>query len=130
MYGVGRTALWIPRGRNLTIKNNILVHDQANAAIEVMKTAVDQGPHSIDRNLYWDMQDGTRVGRWGDNSTRNLANWQTSCKCDGAAVSGNPLFMSVSLGSEDFRLRSSSAARGAGEGNKDLGAYPSALTKR
>jgi hypothetical protein len=130
VFGISRTALWIARGKNLTIKNNILIHDRANAAIELTSTAVDQGPHSIDHNLYWDMQDGTRVGRWGDRSTRDLANWQTSCKCDSVAFSVNPLFTSVSAGSEDFRLSSSSPARGAGEGDIDLGAYPSALTKR
>jgi hypothetical protein len=129
VYNVGRSALSIGRGRNLIIKNNILVHDQANAAIELTKTAVGQGPHSIDHNLYWDMQDGTRVGRWGDYWTRNLANWRKSCKCDAAALSVNPLFMSISAGSEDFRLRPSSAARGTGEGDIDLGAYSSALTK-
>jgi hypothetical protein len=82
-------------------------------------TAAGQGPHSIDHNLYWDMKDGTRVGRWGDYVTRNLTNWRRSCKCDGAALSVNPLFMSVSAGSEDFRLRPSSAAS-----EMDLGAYP------
>jgi hypothetical protein len=129
VYGVGRNALWIARGRNLTVKNNILVHDQANASIELTKTAVNQGPHNIDHNLYWDTQDGTKVGRWGDYWTRNLANWRRSCKCDGAGLSVNPLFLNVSAGSEDFRLRSSSAARGTGEGDIDLGAYSSALTE-
>ena len=130
VYGVGRNALWVVRGRNLTVKNNILVHNQANAAIELTKTAVDQGPHTIDRNLYWDMRDGARVGRWGDNLTLNLADWRRSCECDAVALTVNPLFMNVSTGSEDFRLSSSSPARGVGENNKDLGAYPSALTKR
>jgi hypothetical protein len=129
VYGTGRNAIWVARGRNLTVKNNILVHDQGNAAIELTKTAVNQGPHNIDHNLYWDTQDGTRVGRWGDYWTRNLTNWRRSCKCDGAALNVNPLFMSVSAGSEDFRLRSSSAALGTGEGDIDLGAYSSALTK-
>jgi hypothetical protein len=119
--------VWIARGRNLTVKNNILVHDQANAAIDLRKTAVDQGPHRIDYNLYWDMRDGTKVGKWGDYWARNLPNWRKACKCDGAARSVDPLFMSVSPGSEDFRLRSSSAARGTGEGDIDLGAYSSAL---
>jgi hypothetical protein len=128
VYGVGRTALWIARGRNLAVKNNILVHDRANAAIELMTTAVDQGPHSIDHNLYWDMKDGTSVGRWGDYSTRNLENWQTACKCDRTALSIDPLFTSASV--EDFRLGSSSPARGIGEDNKDLGVYPSVLTRR
>jgi hypothetical protein len=130
VYGIGRTGLWIARGRNLTVKNNILVHDRANAAIELTSTAVDQGPHSIEYNLYWDMRDGTSVGRWGDYSTRNLGNWQSACNCDRTALSIDPSFMSVSAGSEDFRLGSSSPARGVGEGNKDLGAQPSALTKR
>jgi Right handed beta helix region len=129
VYGVGRTALWIARGKNLTIKNNILIHNQGNAAIELTNVAVNQGPHSIDYNLYWDMRDGSSVGRWGDNITRDLANWQKSCSCDGAALSINPQFMSVFPGSEDFRLTLSSAARGAGEGKKDLGAYPAAPTK-
>ena len=65
VHGVARNALWIARGRNLTVKNNILVHDQATVSIEFTKTAIDQGPHSIDHNLYWDMQNGTRVGQWG-----------------------------------------------------------------
>ena len=90
MHGVGRNALWVARGRNLTVKNNILVHDRANAAIEITKMAVNQGPHKIDHNLYWDMKDGTKVGRWGDYWTRNLANWRRSCKCDGAALSVYP----------------------------------------
>jgi hypothetical protein len=127
VYGVARNALWIVRGRNLTVKNNIFVHDRANAGIEITKTSVNQGPHDIDHNLYWDMQDGTRVGRWGDYVTRNLTNWRRSCKCDSASLSVNPLFLSVSTGSEDFRLRPSSAARGTGEGDIDLGAYSSAL---
>lgn len=108
--------------QNLTVKNNILVHDQANSAIELIKTAVDQGVHKIDYNLYWDMKDGTKVGKWGDYRTLNLANWRKACKCDAAALSVDPLFMSVSAGSEDFRLRSSSAARGNGEGGIDMGA--------
>jgi parallel beta-helix repeat protein len=123
VYGIGRSALWIARGRNLTVKNNILVHDQANAAIEITKTAVKQGPHHIDHNLYWDMKEGMKVGRWGDYVTRDLANWRRSCQCDGAALSVNPSFVSVSSGSEDFRLRSFSAARAAGEGDINLGAY-------
>jgi hypothetical protein len=123
VYGVGRNAMWIARGKTLTIKNNILVLEKPNAVIELTKTAVDQGPHSIDHNLYWDAKDGTKVGRWGDHLIRNLTNWRTSCKCDNASLSVNPSFVSVSAGSEDFRLRSTSAARDAGEGDVDLGAY-------
>ena len=92
VYGISRAALWIARGRNLTIKNNILIHDQANAGIELRQTAIDQGPHRIDHNIYWDMQDGTRIGRWGDYRTLNLTNWRKVCKCDSAALSTNPLF--------------------------------------
>jgi hypothetical protein len=123
VYGVSRAALWIARGRNLTVKNNILIHDRGNAALELTKTAVDHRPHNIDYNLYWDMKDGSKVGRWGDYRTHNLSNWRKSCKCDWAGFSINPLFVSTADGSEDLRLRSSSPARNAGEGNIDLGAY-------
>jgi parallel beta-helix repeat protein len=125
VYGISRAALWIARGNNLTIKNNILVHDQANVGIELTHTAVNQGPHNIDHNLYWDMKDGTKVGRWGDYWTRNLTNWRQACQCDSEGLSTNPLFMSVAYGSENFRLSSLSPARRAGEGGVDLGAYQS-----
>jgi parallel beta-helix repeat protein len=129
VYNVGRVALWVAMGRNLTIKNNILVHNHGDAAIELSNIAVDQGPHNINYNLYWDMGDGIAVGRWGNYSTLNLTNWQNSCKCDGSALGVDPLFISVLDRSEDFHLQSSSPARGSGEGNKDLGADPSLLTK-
>jgi hypothetical protein len=129
VYGVGTTALLVATGRNVTVKNNILVHNNANAAIEVTATAVENGPHIINHNLYWDMQDGTKVGRWGDDATHDLATWRRSCGCDEVALSLNPLFMNTSAGSEDFRLGESSPARTAGEGGRELGASPSALTR-
>ena len=85
VYDIHRAALYIARGRNITVRNNILVHDQSNASIQLTKTAVSQGPHSIDHNQYWDMDDGTKVGKWGDYRTLNLANWRQACKCDSAA---------------------------------------------
>lgn len=91
VYDVHRAALYIACGRNITVRNNILVHDQSNASIQLTKTAVSQGPHSIDHNVYWDMNDGTKVGKWGDYQILNLANWRKSCKCDGDALSVNPL---------------------------------------
>ena len=85
VYDIHRAALYIARGRNITVRNNILVHDQSNASIQLTKTAVSQGPHSIDHNHYWDMDNGTKVGKWGDYRTLNLANWRQACKCDSAA---------------------------------------------
>jgi parallel beta-helix repeat protein len=125
VFSISRNALWIARGKNLTVKNNILLHNQANASIELTGPAVYQGPHNIDHNLYWDMKDGTKIGRWGDFWTRNLTNWRQACKCDSEALSTNPLFMSVVHGSENLRLSSFSPARRAGEGGVDLGAYQS-----
>jgi hypothetical protein len=122
VFGIGRTALWIARGSNLVIKNNILVHNRANAAIELTNTAVNQGPHTIDHNLYWDMSDGSRVGRWGDSTTRNLTSWRQLCTCDPKGLSSDPVFMSLVPGSENLSLTSSSPARGAGDGGTDLGA--------
>jgi hypothetical protein len=124
VFGVGRSPLFVARGYNLTIKNNILVHKQTTG-IDVASTAITQGPHSIDYNLYWDMNNGTRVGRWGDPTDRNLADWRQLCECDSKAISSDPLFMNLLSGSEDLRLTSSSPARGAGEGRVDLGAYNS-----
>jgi parallel beta-helix repeat protein len=118
-------AIWVRRGNNLTIKNNIFHHNNATAGIEVHSTAVGQGPHTIAYNFYWDMNEGTKVGRWGDFTTRNLTTWRQSCNCDAGARSGDPLFISVANGHEDFRLSPSSPARGAGEGGVDIGAYQS-----
>ncbi len=128
VYSISRTALWVARGRNLSIKNNILVHDRGIASIDLTKIAIAQGPHSIDHNLYWDMNNGTSIGRWGDYWTRNLTNWRKACRCDPAALSTTPSFMSSVVGVEDFELRPTSAARKAGEGDIDLGAYPFAPT--
>jgi hypothetical protein len=119
---IGLNGIWIRRGANQTIKNNIIHVDSSGVPIEFNATAVMQGGHRIDYNLYWDMRDGSKVGRWGDTLIHNLASWRQSCQCDGAALSTDPSFMSVSSGSEDFRLTSSSPARAAGERQTDLGA--------
>jgi parallel beta-helix repeat protein len=115
-------AIWVRRGYNLTIKNNIFQHNNATAAIEVHSTAVGQGPHTIDYNLYWDNGSGSKVGRWGNFNTVDLAVWKNVCSCDSNALSLNPLF----VGPVDLRLTPSSPARGAGESQVDLGAYQSA----
>jgi hypothetical protein len=122
LVNIGTHGIWIRRGANQTIKNNIVHVDSSGIPIEFNATALSQGGHQIDHNLYWDSQDGSRVGRWGDKLTHNLAGWRHSCQCDGATLSVNPSFMSISDGSEDFRLTSSSPARGAGEREIDLGA--------
>jgi parallel beta-helix repeat protein len=119
---IGLRGIWVRRGANQTIKNNIVHVNPSGVPIEFHATAVAQGGHQVDYNLYWDMQDGSRVGQWGDTLTRNLASWRQSCQCDGGALSANPSFINVSAGSEDFRLTSSSPARGAGERAIDLGA--------
>ena len=116
-------AIWFRRGNNLTIKNNIFHHNNATAGIDVHSTAVGQGPHTIANNFYWDMNNGAKVGRWGDFTTRDLTTWQQMCNCDAGVRSINPLFISVANGQEDFRLSASSPARGAGEGGVDVGAY-------
>ncbi len=123
VYGISRTALWIARGTNLIIKNNIFVHSRATAGIEFTDIAAAQSPHTVNYNLYWDMESGTKVGRWDDHTTRDLTKWRQLCKCDPKALSSNPLFVSLVFGSENLRLSSSSPARGVGEGGIDLGAY-------
>jgi Right handed beta helix region len=124
VFNIARTAMWVPRGNNLVIKNNILGHNQGNAAVELASTAIGQGPHTISYNLYWDMSTGSKVGRWGDYSTRDLPTWKSACTCDSPSNSKNPLFVSLTAGSEDFHLTASSPARGTGENGTDIGAYP------
>jgi hypothetical protein len=122
---IAGTAVWIRRGNNLTIKNNILHHNNITG-IEVNATAVGQGPHQINYNLYWDsVASGNRAGRWGNFTTVNFAAWKSACGCDAQSLNTNPLFKSATNGLEDFGLSSSSPARGAGQGGIDLGAYRS-----
>jgi hypothetical protein len=122
VYGISRSSFLVARGNNLVIKNNILAHNGITA-MEVASAATSQGPHNIDYNLYWDMNNGARVGRWGDSTNRNLTDWRQSCGCDSKTISSDPLFINFSAGSEDFRLTSASPARAAGEGSVDLGAH-------
>jgi parallel beta-helix repeat protein len=116
-------GIWIRRGANHTIKNNIIQVDFSGVPIEINATAATQGGHQIDYNLYWDMQSGSKVGRWSDSTTRDLTNWRQQCNCDARALSSDPLFVNTAIGSEDLRVRSSSLARGAGEGGVDIGAF-------
>jgi hypothetical protein len=121
-----RNALIVFRGNTLTIKNNIFVTgSEANSAIEFAPSASLIG-HVIDYNLYWDMKNGTKIGRWGDYTTRDIGKWRTSCNCDARSLSAHPMFMSLISGSEDCRLSPLSPARGAGERGVDIGAYQSA----
>jgi parallel beta-helix repeat protein len=116
-------GIWIRRGANQTIKNNIVQVDSSGVPIEFNATAAMQAGHQVDYNLYWDMQSGTKVGRWGSSTTHDLMNWRRQCDCDARALSNNPLFVSLSPGSENFHLSPSSPARGAGQGGVDLGAF-------
>jgi parallel beta-helix repeat protein len=125
---IGFRGIWIRRGANHTIKNNIVYVNPSAVPIEINATAATQGGHKIDYNLYWDTQSGAKVGLWADSTTRNLFNWRQECACDTQGLSKNPLFLSLVPGSEDFRLSSSSPARGAGQGGVDLGAYLSLTT--
>jgi hypothetical protein len=120
VFGISRTAFWVARGRNLIIKNNILVH-QGTVAIEVHQAAASQGGHDINHNLYWDMENGTKVGKWSNHKILNLASWRNACKCDAAALATNPSFLNAEAG--DFQLSASSVAVGTGEGSIDMGAF-------
>ncbi len=127
---IGETGIWIARGNNITVRNNIIMMDPTTAVapIEFTSTAIALGPHTVNHNLYWDGALGTKVGRWGDFTTRDLRNWRESCNCDSNTLNTNPLFISSAARSEHLRLSSTSPARGAGEGGIDLGAYPSIAT--
>ena len=116
-------GIWIRRGANQTIKNNIVQVDSSGVPIEFNTTAVTQSGHRVDYNLYWDMQSGTKVGRWGNSTIRALPTWRQQCKCDAQTSTGNPSFVNTAIGAENFRLSSSSPARGAGEGGVDVGAF-------
>jgi len=129
---IGEVGIWIARGKNITVRNNIIAIDPATGvtSIEFTSTAVALGPHVVNYNLYWDGASGSKIGRWGDYTTRNLTNWRQSCNCDSKTLSTDPQFIispvpGILSNSENLRLSSSSPARGAGDGGIDLGAYPS-----
>jgi hypothetical protein len=117
---VGQAGLVVFRGHKLVIKNNIFV-ESGNSALEFSDTAVTQGPHVMDHNLYWDAAGGSKVARWGNSSTLNFASWRAICGCDGHSLNVKPRFVSTRAGNEDFQLQPSSPARGAGEEGRDMG---------
>jgi hypothetical protein len=65
------------------------------------------------------------VGQWGTASVKGFSGWKTDCGCDGTnSINKDPLFLSVTVGSEDLHLQSTSPAVRIGELGADLGAYP------
>lgn len=129
VYSTGRYGIDIARGNTLTIKNNA-IYAASTAQIRVQATAINQGPHVIDHNGYYDSATQTKVGQW-NSGTLSFSPWKTACQgvagqadCDSHSLNNNPLFVSTTPGSEDFHLRSTSALIGTGDGGVDMGAYP------
>src|SRR5262249_33306377 len=84
---------------------------------------------TIDYNDYYDTSGGGKVGQWGTSGTvLNFANWKTNSGGDAHAINSNPLFVSLTLGSQDFHLQSGSPAKNVGENGVDMGAYPAGGT--
>ena len=128
------TGFWLRRGFRAEIRNNILgITSGGTVAIEVHATAIVQGPHTINYNLYYAPAANTKIGRWGDFVTDPFTTWKSDCGCDAnSPTPQNPNLVS----STNLTLTSTSPALAAGtaltgivcNGTCDIGAYESIST--
>lgn len=117
----------------VSIENNIV----KNASDGAIKLDCTSGSATLvhltpaDYNLYDDGGSQTIIGSKG-GVTYNLANWRTQCSCDTNSFTGDPLFISTTVSSENLALQSTSPAINAGSTTAtvfyngvgpDIGAY-------
>jgi hypothetical protein len=137
-YNNGRHGFCIRNVQKATFKNNISFN---NGVTQVMTTAQSVGTGNVFKNNLWFSSTNSKIGLWncpvglwngkpsdGICVTSTAANktsseWVASSG-ESKSISVNPLFVKLTVGTEDFHLQSSSPARGKGEGGVDMGAYP------
>lgn len=106
---------------NAVIKNNIVMNSR-DAQIQFDDPT--GSTFTINYNLYFTNIGGS-VGNYAGSGTASFAAWKSACSCDANALNTNPLFVSTTVGSEDFHLQLSSPAIGAGESGVNMGALDS-----
>jgi hypothetical protein len=107
----------------ITLKNNIISNSsQAQICFGCTSGSPSMLQVTSDDNLYNDGGSQTKIAEWAGLGILNFANWKSQCRCDAHSLTGDPLFVSLTI--PDLHLQSGSPARGAGEGGVDIGAYP------
>lgn len=113
---------------NARVSHNIVLYTDTGKGMAMRWVGPRAAPAHSDHNCFW-MGERFKVRDYEPDAATymGLGSWQGSMEGGGTgpdlhSVSEDPLF--VDPGNGDFHLRPGSPCKGAGEGGRDLGAYP------